>query len=208
MFRRLFHFSPDAEEAQDASLRDTRADDAEGGPDAMAAATDSFDHVYQSAAVKPPRLAYGILKVADMLNSQHLAGMSNETKRSSILMALEAAGAEVDYLLEDAVFRQRALHEHEEGLLKTLKEFEAVKAAEIARIQAELDRLTAQCMANIQAHLDEVAREQDSLRAWQKRKQQEAQRITEAVKFCVPPGAVVHNDGLSMVLERAAAARR
>lgn len=206
MFRRLFHFSPDAEEAPEASP-EPRADDT-GSQNAAPVTTDSFEHVYQTAAIKPPRLAYGILKVADMLASQHLAGMSNEVKRNSILMALEAAGAEVDYLLEDAVFRQRALHEHEEALLKNLKEYEAAKAAEIARIQAELDRLTAQCMAKIQANLDEVAREQDALRGWQKRKQQEAQRITEAVKFCVPPGAVLHNEGLSMVLERAAAAHR
>lgn len=206
MFRRLFQFSQDAEEGSGAPVDDSGADAAETA--SSPSPSDTFERVYQTAAVKPPCLAYGILKVADMLASQHLAGMSTEAKRNSILMALEAAGGEVDYLLEDAVFRQRALHEHEEALLKSLKEFEAAKAAEIARVQAELDRLTAQCMAKIQVNLDEVAREQDVLRAWQKRKQQESQRIADAVKFCVPPGTAVHNDGLSMVLERAAAAHR
>jgi len=208
MFRRLFQFSPDAEEAQDDSPSAARANEASGAPKPVLANSDSFESVYQSAAVKPPCLAYGILKVADMLASRHLSGMSNESKRSSVLMALEAAGAEVDYLMEDAVFRQRALHEHEELLLKGLKEFEGAKATEIARIQAEMDRLTAQCMAKIQVNLDEVAREQDGLRGWQKRKQTESQRITEAVKFCVPQGAAVHHDGLSMVMERAASAHR
>lgn len=203
MLRRLFHFT-----SEEASADAPPGLPPQIPPETSLVRNDGFDDIYQNAAIKPPRLAYGILKVADMLASPHLSGMSNETKRSSILMALEAAGAEVDYLLEDAVFRQRALNDHEEAQLKALKEFEASKAAEIARIQAELDRLTAECMGNIQANLDEVAGEQDKLRAWQQRKQQESQRITDAVKFCVPAGAVTHHDGLSIVLERAAAAHR
>src|ERR1700689_1923280 len=37
----------------------------------------AFEQIYQTAAVKPPKLAYGIQKVAEMGNSSHLAGMSN-----------------------------------------------------------------------------------------------------------------------------------
>jgi len=205
MLKRLFHFA--SEEAPADAAAPASCPPAVPEP-AGSVRNEAFDEIYQNAAVKPPRLAYGILKVADMLSSPHLAGMSNEAKRSSILMALEAAGAEVDYLLEDAVFRQRALNDHEDAQLKALKDFEASKAAEIARIQAELDRLTAQFMASIQVNLDSVASEQDKLRAWQKRKQQESQRITDAAKLCVPAGTVTHHDGLSIVLERAATAHR
>src|SRR5579864_4481493 len=49
-----------------------------------------FEQIYQAAAVKPPRLAYGILKVAEMMNSPHLSGMSPDARRCSLLMALEA----------------------------------------------------------------------------------------------------------------------
>lgn len=165
--------------------------------------TPSFDHIYQNAAIKPPRLLYNILKVSDMLKSPHLEGMSTESRRCSMLMALEAAGAEVEDLLQDAVVRQRALNDFEDAELNRLKELEGRKAAENREIQAELDRLTGQYMSLIQANVDAVAREQDNFRAWQKRKQQEVQRITEAATICVPPGTA--NGGLTAVLERATA---
>src|SRR5215471_4135992 len=55
----------------------------------------SFDQIYSNSAVKPPRLPYGILKIAAMVNSAHLDGMSPEAKRCSLLMALEAAEVEI-----------------------------------------------------------------------------------------------------------------
>jgi hypothetical protein len=175
-------------------------------PAPAVAASDSFEAVYQNAAVKPPTLRYGILKVAEMAGSPHLAGMSAEPKRNSILMALEAAGAEIDFLLEDAVFRQRALNDHDEALQKKLREFELFKSGEAQRIQAELEHVTAQYMERIQANLDEVAREQDSLRVWQKRKQQECQRIAEAALLCVPSNGQSAIGALPALLERGATA--
>ncbi len=166
----------------------------------------SFEQIYHNAAVKPPRLPYGILKVASMANSSHLAGLSADAKRCSLLMALEAAGVEVEDLLQDAVVRQRALNDYEEAQQQKIKEFEAAKLEENSKIQAEMDRLTSQFRSRIQANLEEVAREQDKFRAWQRGKQQEAQRITEAATFCVPQGSA--SNGLAEVLERATFARR
>src|SRR5690349_20438284 len=147
-----------------------------------------FEQVYQAAAVKPPRLSYGILKVAEMVNSAHLSGMSPEARRCSLLMALEAAGAEIEDLLQDAVVRQRALNYYEEGQSTRLQSFQQNKLDENKKIQQELDRLTGQYLTRIQANLDEVAREQDNFHVWQRTKQQEAQRITEAAAYCVPQG--------------------
>src|ERR1019366_4695781 len=62
-----------------------------------------FERVYRNAAVKPPRIPYGILKVMSMADSPHLVGMHPEVKRCALLMALEAAGAEIEDLLQDAV---------------------------------------------------------------------------------------------------------
>jgi hypothetical protein len=166
----------------------------------------SFEQIYQNAAVKPPRIPYGILKVAAMANSTHLAGLTAEAKRCSLLMALEAAGIEVEDLLQDAVVRQKSLNDYEEIQLQKLKDFETVKLEENSKIQAELDRLTSQYMSRIQANLEEVAREQDKFRTWQRGKQNEAQRITEAATFCVPQGSAA--SGLAEVLERATFARR
>lgn len=162
-----------------------------------------FEQIYQAAAVKPPRLPYGILKVAEMVNSPHLEGLSPEARRCSLLMALEAAGAEIEDLLQDAVVRQRALGDYEEAQRNRLKNFEQSKLDDNSKIQADLDRLTAQHLARIQANLDEVAREQESFRAWQKIKQQESQRITEAAAYCVPQGSAASVSSLAGVLERA-----
>ena len=52
---------------------------AERAPDLL---TD-FEQIYQSGAVKPPRICYGVLKVAEMLNSSHLCGMPAESKRAA-----------------------------------------------------------------------------------------------------------------------------
>jgi hypothetical protein len=167
-----------------------------------------FEQVYQTAAVKPPRLPYGILKVADMMNSAHLSGMSAEAKRCSLLMALEAAGAEIEDLLQDAVVRQRALNDYEESQKNRLKNFEQAKAEDNNKIQTELDRLTSQYMARIQANLDEVAKEQDAFRAWQRAKQVESQRITDAAAYCVPQSNASGVATLTAVLERATVVHR
>jgi hypothetical protein len=154
--------------------------------------TVSFEEIYDHAAVKPSRMSYNILKIAEMANSPHLTGMPPDSKRASLLMALEAASAEIEDLLQDAVVRQRALNDFEAEEQNRLREFEVGKAEENRRLQA-----------SIQSNLDEVARAQESFRAWQKRKQQEAHRIAEAAAFCVPQGSAAPGGNLTTVLERA-----
>jgi small-conductance mechanosensitive channel len=141
-----------------------------------------------------------------MLDNHHLVGMAPETKRSALLMALDAAGAGIDDLLQDAVLRQRALNDYDEAQQRHLREFEALKASENTTVQANLDRLTREHMSRIQSNLDSVAREQDKVRNWQRMKRQESQRIADAAAFCVPPNGP--GGGLAQVLERATTARR
>lgn len=167
-----------------------------------------FERIYSSAALKPPKAAYGILKIAEMVNSSHLAGMSPEARRCALLMALEAAGTEIEDLLQDAVVRQKALKDFEHAQQNRLKEFEAVKLEENTRIHAELERITGEYLSRIQANLDEVAHEQDSFHSWQQEKQKESQRITEAAAYCVPQGSAANSITLTGVLERATLLRR
>ena len=163
----------------------------------------SFEQIYQSAANKLPRISYNILKVAEMVSSSHLATMSAEAKRCSLLMALEAASVKVEDVLQDAVLRERALSEYEEAQRSRLKNFEQIKAEENAKIQAELEKLTKAHMARIQANLDEVAREQDNFRSWQKSKHHECDRLTDAAGYCVPQAGALGPNSLAGVLERA-----
>jgi hypothetical protein len=215
MFRKLFR-STDSDdmarhETQTATLAIAVAElsqpTSNGDESAHGSAT-TFDQIYQNASARPARLPYDILKVSEMLSSQHLAGMSQETKRASLQMALEAAAVDVEDLLQDAVARQRALNDYEETQRSKLKAFETRKLEENRVIQAEIDRITKEHMTRIQSNLDEVARAQDDLRNWQKQKQEEAQRITEASTYCVPPGAAASNGSMSALLERATVGRR
>jgi hypothetical protein len=157
----------------------------------------SFEEIYQDAPAQPPRMTYGILKLSEMLNSAHLAGMSHETKRCSVMMAIEAAGIQVEDLLQDAMLRQRALNDYEQGEELRLKEFESATDRENNVLQAEVERLTSQYMARIQANIDEVAAAQDRFRAWQKRKTQELQHISAAAAICVPKGTETNGNNTS-----------
>jgi hypothetical protein len=168
------------------------------------ALADDFEQVYMNAGVKAAQ-TYSILKVAEMVISSHLSGMSLEARRCALLMALEAAGAESESLLQDAVVRQRALNDYEQARQQELQAFETSKMEENRGIQEELDRVTSLHMGRMQTNLDEVARAQDNFRAWQRRKQLEGQRISDAAAYCVPQGCMA-TGGLSAVLERASAA--
>jgi NADH:ubiquinone oxidoreductase subunit len=168
----------------------------------------SFEQIYQSAAAKPPQICYGIPKVMEMVDSPHLAGMTPEAKRCALFMALDAAGAQIEDLLQDAVVRQRALNDYEEAQQDRLRDFEAAILEENRAIQGELDRITSQYMARIQVNVDEVARQQDNFRDWQKQKQQECRRMTDAASLLVPQGSASHSSALTAVLERASLARR
>lgn len=145
-----------------------------------------FEQIYQTASVKPPKLTYGIQKVAEMGNSPHLTGMSTPFKRKALLMALEAAGTDVGQVLNDVVTRQRALKEYEESYQEKVNQFEAEQLEQNRLQKAELDRITAQFKARMDASLADVDRWQKEFREWQKLKQQELQRLTDAAALCVP----------------------
>ncbi len=169
---------------------------------AIAPVLGTFEEVYSTAGVKASAKGYSILKVAEMLQNRHLVDMSPDAKRNSLMMALETAEIEIGELLQDAVARNRALDEYEDKRQEQLKTFSSVNAEENNKLHAEMERITSQYMTRIQANEGHVAREQDNFRAWQKRKQQESQRITDSATFCVPQGNGATANGLTAVLER------
>ena len=147
----------------------------------------STDDIYRAAGILAPRMGYSIRKVANMLASDHLRGLSDEMKRASVLMALDAAGIPVDEVLRDATMRQSAINAYESDQWEHFEEFWAAKATENAHIQAELERITAQYQERIKRNLDEIAREKVIFATWQTMKQQEAERIGEAAGICSKP---------------------
>jgi hypothetical protein len=144
----------------------------------------SYEDIYHAAGILTPRSGYGVHKVVDMLNSDRIRELSKDIKRASVLMALDAAGTSPDDLLKDATHRQQALNSYEAGQQKQLEEFEARKAQENTKIQAELDRVTAHYVERIKQNHDQVVREKEALRNWQMAKQHENQRISEIIELC------------------------
>jgi len=161
-----------------------------------------FDEIYRSGPTNQPNLPYDIMKVARMLESQHISSMTLESKRGSLMMALEAAGVEAKDILHDAMVRQRALSDYDESQQKKLRDFESFKGEENRKLQEELDRINTEYLARIQANVTEVAKQQDALRAWQKAKQHELTVIAEACGYLAPLDTSANN--LATALGRAA----
>jgi len=144
----------------------------------------SCEDIYRASGILSPHAKYSITKIAEMLGNAHIRDLSKEVKRASMLMALDAAGTPVDEVLQDATRRQHALDIYEAGQQKLFEEFEATKSRENAHIQAELERVTAHYTDRIKQNNEQVLREKNALLTWQTMKQQESQRIAEAVVLC------------------------
>ncbi len=141
----------------------------------------SFEQIYQAAEVRVPSHGFTIFKIADMLKSEHIRSLPVEIKRSSVLLALDAAGVKLEEIIEDAVRRDRALDTFELVQQRALDQLEAAKAEENKKLQQEADRVLNELRAKIQANNDEVARERERIETWRLQKQQEERRIAEAV---------------------------
>ncbi len=148
-----------------------------------------MEEIYRAAGVLTPRRGYSVAKVVDMLQSEHLRGVSTEIKRAAVLVALEAAGVTIGQIQQDAKARREALDSYEKDQQKQAEAEWARKAEENKEIEAELERVKAQYMARIARNLDGVAREKAAFDAWQTLKKQAAESMAEAVELCLMPTA-------------------
>lgn len=147
----------------------------------------SFQEIYGKSTFKSASAAaeWNVLKVADMLNSEHLRGLSSASKHSALLMALEAAGVAVEDVLQDAVQRQRLLNEYEETQLQRMDELEGARLRENERLTAEMEAICVQYRTRIAAGVADIEREREVFHQWQEQKEREQRRIAEAASCCV-----------------------
>jgi len=145
----------------------------------------SFEEIYKAAEIPPAPQGYTILKVAHMLESEHIRNLPSDVKKSSVLVALDAAGADIKDVIQDAVRRDRALDTYERVQQRALDELEARKTKENAEIQAQIDKYVTEQRARIQANNNEVARERERVANWSLKKQQEEKKISDAVGYFV-----------------------
>ena len=141
----------------------------------------AFDQVYEAAEIQPPVHGFTIFKIAEMLRSEHIRTLPVEIKRSSVLLALDAAGVKLQDVIQDAVRRDKALDTFELVQQRALEQLETRKADENKKLQAEADRVLNDLRTKIQANNDEVAKERERMQTWRLKKQQEEQRIADAV---------------------------
>ncbi len=87
----------------------------------------SFGDIYDAAEIRSPGHGFTIMKVAEMLRSEHIRNLPREVKRSSVLVALEAAGAPLQDVVQDAIKRDRALDTFERVQQKAVEDLEARK---------------------------------------------------------------------------------
>ena len=150
----------------------------------------SFDDLYRSAQIPVPAHGYTILKVAEMLQSEHIRTLPAEVKKKSILVALDAARVKVREVVEDAVARDRALDTYEKVLQKNLDDIRGQKEKENLQLEAEIQQRVAELKTRIAENNREIEKEQASLVAWRTGKRLEEERIADAVGYFVTENPV------------------
>jgi hypothetical protein len=145
----------------------------------------SLQEIYQAAEIRPPAHGFTIDKIAEMLRSEHIRNLPREVKRSSILVTLDAVGAPLQDVIQDAVKRDQALDTFERVQEQSLKQLEAQLDQENRQTQAEIDRVVAEHRSRIQANNERLAKEKERFFAWRLQKQEEEQKIADTVSYFV-----------------------
>jgi hypothetical protein len=154
----------------------------------------SFEEIYKAAEIPAAAKGYSILKVAQMLGSDHIRNLPSDVRKSSILVALDAAGVDIKDVIQDAIRRDRALDTYERVQQRAVEELESHKSKENSEIQAEIDKYVTEQRAKIQANNDEIAREKERFTGWRLKKQQEEKKIAEAVGYFVSENPITTGD--------------
>jgi hypothetical protein len=154
----------------------------------------SFDQIYEAAEIPLPPQGYSILKIAQMLESEHIRNLPSDVKKSSVLVALDAAGVDVKEVIQDAVRRDRALDTYERVQQRAVEELESKKTTENSQIQADIDKYVTEQRAKIQSNNDAISREKERFTGWRLKKQQEEKKIADAVGYFVSENPITTGD--------------
>ena len=148
-----------------------------------AAASVDLAAVYEAAKIAAPSHGYTVLKVAEMLDSEHIRALPPDVKRKSVMVALDAARVKVTEIVEDAVRRDRALDTYEKVLSKAVDDLRAQTAADNQRIEQEIATRVAELRAQIDENNRKMSAEERELAAWRARKHREEELIATAVGY-------------------------
>jgi hypothetical protein len=154
----------------------------------------SFDEIYKAAEIPPAPQGYSILKISQMLESERIRTLPSDVKRSSILVALDAAGVDIKEVIQDAIRRDRALDTYERVQQRAADDLEARKTKENSEIQAQIDKYVTEQRARIHSNTEAIAREKERFTGWRLKKQQEEKKIAEAVGYFTSENPITTGD--------------
>jgi hypothetical protein len=154
----------------------------------------SFDEIYKAAEIAPAPQGYSILKISQMLESERIRNLPSDVKRSSVLVALDAAGIDVKDVIQDAIRRDRALDTYERVQQRAAEELEARKTKENSEIQSQIDKYVTEQRAKIQSNNEAISREKERFTGWRLKKQQEEKKIAEAVGYFTSENPITTGD--------------
>jgi hypothetical protein len=142
----------------------------------------TFDEVYGAAGLEPANSSrFTIFKVEKLLQSQHLQGLPEKTKASSVLVALEANNVKLNAIIQDAVSRDKALDEYDKMLKRDIKNLESDIEIKNAEIEAEIEDFLQRKKEQIANNNQQLEQARELYATWNLRKQQEEERLFEAV---------------------------
>ena len=154
----------------------------------------SFEEIYKAAEIPTPPQGYSILKISQMLESEHIRNLPSDVKRSSVLVGLDAANLDIKEIIQNAIRRDRALDTYERVQQRAAEELEARKNKENSEIQAQIDKYVTEQRTKIQSNNEEVSREKQRFTGWRLKKQQEEKKIAEAVGYFVTENPITTGD--------------
>jgi hypothetical protein len=154
----------------------------------------SFEEIYKAAEIPPAPQGYSILKISQMLESERIRTLPSDVKKSTVLVALDAAGVDIKEVIQDAIRRDRALDTYERVQQHAAEELEGRKTKENGDIQAQIDKYVTEQRAKIQANNEAISREKERFTGWRLKKQQEEKKIAEAVGYFVSENPITTGD--------------
>jgi hypothetical protein len=151
----------------------------------VAAGVEDFAAVYEEAGITMPTHGYGIEKVSQMLQNPRFASLSREAKANAVLVALEAAGAPIREVIQDAVQRDKALDGFEAAKEHELLELRAGNDTRIQALNQQLEELIQKINAEVQTLKQASEEAERAFAALRTRKRREEERLRDLVAFFI-----------------------
>lgn len=164
-------------------------------PPEPAAGDAPLDAVYRAAGLPTAGdPGFTIFKVEKILHSEHLAGLGDKAKAASVLVTLEASGVGLTAVIQDAVARDNALDQYEAMLRSGIDDFAMNVEIENASIEQEIAEYLEEKRQQVADNNAKLAEAREQYDSWRTKKQQEEERIFNAVAPFVAENPITRDE--------------